>query len=138
MKLKIPPALQDEMIKHSKKKYPFEACGFVVGCENRPRKFIPAQNEEKSEDRYRVDPQDLLDLFERLEKTGEKLWGIFHSHPKSPAFPSSLDIEQAYYPQSFYLILSLQNCRKPSLRAFSIKEGKVEEVEIIVRGDKDY
>ena len=57
------------------------------------------------------------------------LMGIYHSHPSGNNEPSSRDIERAYYPDVAYFIVSAQTDQKP-VRAFSIREGQVTEVEI--------
>src|SRR5690606_42117691 len=68
-----------------------------------------------------------------LDREGADLVGIFDSHPATPAYPSSTDIRLAYYPDAFYIICSLQNPRRPVIRAFRIRNGTVKEepIEII-------
>ena len=61
------------------------------------------------------------------------LWGIVHSHVKSPAVPSPTDIGLAFYPESLYLLVSLADDQAdpatgdPSLRAWRITGGVVHE-----------
>jgi proteasome lid subunit RPN8/RPN11 len=55
--------------------------------------------------------------------------GIFHSHPAGPPVPSPTDIAEAAYPDSVYVVISLQTL-PPSVRAFTIVEGQVTEVQI--------
>jgi proteasome lid subunit RPN8/RPN11 len=52
---------------------------------------------------------------------------IYHSHPHSPARPSGVDINLAYYPDAVYIIVSLMDAAKPVMKGFLIKDGRVEE-----------
>jgi len=60
-----------------------------------------------------------------------KLIGIYHSHPNHPCYPSGLDISQAFYPDTFFLIISLKDMTAFQLKAFKMCEGKIEEETII-------
>ena len=68
-----------------------------------------------------------------IEDDGEELVGIYHSHTKSEAYPSQTDINLAEnWPDPLYLICSLENSDEPVVRAFAIRDGAVEEVELDV------
>lgn len=84
---------------------------------------------------YFIDPREQLRVFKDLRGRGLAPLAIYHSHTGSPAYPSSRDIELAFYPESFYVIVSLQDKDQPQLRAFRIVEGKIEESEI--KGTED-
>jgi proteasome lid subunit RPN8/RPN11 len=66
----------------------------------------------------------------RIRETGQSLLGIYHSHPRTPAYPSPADVEMAFYPEAAYFIISLE----PSvdLRAFRIDRERIETVDIRV------
>jgi proteasome lid subunit RPN8/RPN11 len=57
--------------------------------------------------------------------------GIFHSHPAGPSAPSPADIVEAAYPDSIYVVISLQTT-PPSVRAFTIVDAQVSEVPIVI------
>jgi proteasome lid subunit RPN8/RPN11 len=59
--------------------------------------------------------------------------GIYHSHTESEAYPSGRDLELAFYPDAYYIIISLKDKKNPSIRAFRIVEGKISEEEIITK-----
>jgi proteasome lid subunit RPN8/RPN11 len=115
------------MLAHALAEAPLEACGIVVGRDGRPLRFVPTANAAASPVRYEIAPRDLLRVTLAVEAAGESIWGIFHSHPTSAAYPSATDIRLAFYPESLYLIASLLD---RSLRAFRIVEGRVSEVEL--------
>ena len=55
-----------------------------------------------------------------MDESGEELAAIYHSHTKSPAYPSQTDINLAAYPGVVYLIVSLAEGEEP-LRGFEIE-----------------
>lgn len=67
--------------------------------------------------RYLMDPAEQIAAMKSMRDRGETLSAIFHSHTDAPAQPSSTDRELAYYPDTIYLILSLQS-NPPELNAF--------------------
>ncbi len=64
-----------------------------------------------------------------IDDADEMVWGIVHSHVMSPALPSDTDVGLAAYPDALYLICSLAN-EEPQVRAWSIQDGSVAEVEL--------
>jgi [CysO sulfur-carrier protein]-S-L-cysteine hydrolase len=126
-------AVIDEIIAHSREDAPDECCGLIGGREGELRTVHRARNAEASPLRYSVHPSDQLRIMERIEASGEDLVGIYHSHTRSPAYPSQTDINLAEgWPDPAYLICSLVDPGAPEVRAFAIREGRVEEVELAV------
>jgi proteasome lid subunit RPN8/RPN11 len=80
--------------------------------------------------RYAVHPDDLYRVTVATDDAGEVIWGIVHSHVRSPAVPSPTDIGLALYPDALYLLLSLAD--EPPLRAWRIVDGAVHEVALEV------
>jgi proteasome lid subunit RPN8/RPN11 len=69
---------------------------------------------------------------QEMDDEGWDLVGIFHSHTFTEAYPSKTDVELAAYPDATYLILTLMDPEAPRLRAFSIKEGEVSELDVVI------
>ena len=130
--IQIPESVYQEMIDHAKKSYPQEACGFVAGKDGLASYFIPMENIDRSSVTYSMNPKEQLHAFKRMEKDQKDLLGIFHSHVASPAEPSRKDKELAFYPDVSYLIVSMSDMDKPSLRSFKITEGEIKEEEIVL------
>jgi [CysO sulfur-carrier protein]-S-L-cysteine hydrolase len=126
-------AQRDEIVAHAREDYPNECVGLLLGKENRAERLLRMENVEHSPLNYRVDPRELLRIFDEMDELGLELVGIYHSHTHSPARPSRTDIALAGYPDAHYLIVSLQDQERPDLRAFSIVDGVVEEQEVMVR-----
>ena len=77
--------------------FPNECCGFLYGYEDNTRNITFSQPVENVEDgdqhrRFAISPEQYLDA-ERFALTqGLTLLGVYHSHPKHPAFPSSTTV----------------------------------------------
>ena len=130
----LPLPLWRQMIDQARAESPYEACGLVAGdAAGRALRYHPMRNAAGRLDWFEPDPMELLRLTMAIEGAAETVWGIYHSHPRSPARPSESDVEAAGYPDSLYLISSLQDGPHPVLRAFRIQEGQVTEVPLRLR-----
>ena len=118
-----------QMRSHLDSHLPEEACGILAGTNNLVLSVLPLTNSLHSATGYRIDPQEQFNAFQWMEENGQELLAIFHSHPLGPETPSLTDIEQAYYPESAYLIWSRSGgvwiCR-----AYRIIEGQAYEVSL--------
>ena len=108
--------------------YPLEGCGLLAGRAGRVERVYPVDNALHSPFEYEMDPRQQLQAMLDLEDAGWELLAIYHSHPHGPPDPSATDVARAYYPEALHVIVSLANHERPSVRAFSISGGQVEEV----------
>ena len=123
-------ALIKEMINHVVAHAPEEACGLVGGRGGRAAQLYPVENVLHSPVAYEMEPRQQVRAMLDMEAAGEALLAIYHSHPHGPAWPSSTDRRQAYYPDTAYIIISLADPERPSLRAFMLREGLATEVAV--------
>ncbi len=121
-----------EMVEHGLREFPNEACGLLAARDGVPISFLPMKNADASPVTYRLDPKEQLKVFDRMDAEGLELWGIFHTHTHSDAYPSETDQRLAFYPEARYLVMSLSNRENPVLRAFRMSEGEIEEEELSV------
>jgi proteasome lid subunit RPN8/RPN11 len=125
--LSLPAALIEEMIAHAREDAPNECCGIIAGEDGRATKLYRAKNAEASPYRYSVDPQDLFRIHRECEQNGWDFLVIYHSHVASEAYPSATDVRLAFWPEAYYVLVSLEKPEAPVVRAFRIVEGEVEE-----------
>jgi proteasome lid subunit RPN8/RPN11 len=130
-------ALRDELVAWARAGHPNEAWGIIAGTAlfsegGRPLRFHPMTNAASSPYRYRDDPAEHVRVMLALDDAGEAVWGIFHSHVRSPAEPSPTDIGLAFYPDALYLICSLADMTHPVARAWSIRDGRADEVALTI------
>ncbi len=128
--LTLPQELIDEMIAHAREDAPNECCGIIAGRDGHAVKLFRAKNAEASPYRYSVDPQDLFRIYRECEENGWEFLVIYHSHTASEAHPSGTDVRLAFWPGTFYVLVSLMQPDQPVVRAFRIEEGQVTEEEL--------
>jgi proteasome lid subunit RPN8/RPN11 len=135
----LPADIRVAIVAQALAEMPDEACGLIVG--NRPAadggralRYEPTRNKAASPYRYEVDPADLYRVSVAADDADQVIWGIVHSHVRSPAVPSPTDIGLALYPDALYLLVSLDDREadaangERSLRAWRIVDGQVHEV----------
>ena len=107
-----------------------EACGIVAGIEETSCAVFTVTNILHSQVRFRMAPEEQLDVFNQIEDQDLQLLAIYHTHLKGPDRPSPIDIAEAYYPELINLIWSNitgeWNCR-----GFLIDEGQVTPVPVV-------
>lgn len=130
--LEIDRGFFDEMVEHGLAEFPNEACGLLAGKEGRPVKLFRMTNRDASPVTYRLDPKEQLQAFDEIDDEGWELLAIFHTHTHSDAVPSETDRKQAFYPEAYYLVMSLTDRANPELRAYRIDDGEVAEAELVV------
>jgi len=108
----LPADVREGIVARAREGTPEEVCG-VLGGEfdadwSHVRSSYHAANAaEEPRTRYRLDPEEALEIFERLEADGEGIVGFYHSHPRGPAEPSETDLEAATWPDRSYVIVSV-------------------------------
>jgi proteasome lid subunit RPN8/RPN11 len=139
----LPAAIRDAIVLHAREAVPNEACGIIVG--DRPAgeggaatRWVPLRNPLASPYRYSIDPDDLLRLTVETDDADEVFWAIVHSHVASPARPSPTDLRESHYPDSLYVLVSVDpgeadpSTGAASVRAWRIVDGGVHEVALTI------
>ncbi|HXF83746.1 MAG TPA: pyridoxal-phosphate dependent enzyme [bacterium] len=120
------------MLAQARREAPNECCGLLLGRGSRAERVLPGTNIDRSPVTYNMDPQELYQAHRLMEAEGLDLVAIYHSHPRTRAYPSSTDVAKATYPDATYVIISLQDAAVPDVRAFRIVGGQVREGIVIV------
>lgn len=121
------------MLDHLQAVYPREGCGLLAGGllagqEERARHLYAIENIRQSPTRFEMDPLQQVKAMLDMEARGWSLLAIYHSHPQGPETPSATDVARAYYPETVQLIVSLRHRTQPVVRAFTIVDGRVDEI----------
>jgi proteasome lid subunit RPN8/RPN11 len=130
--MNISRALLDEVVAHALEDPGNEVCG-VVAVEEDGRKaatrVLRARNVHASPMKFEIDPQELLALYNAIEDGGEALGAIYHSHVRSPPYPSQTDVNfAANWPGVEWIIVGLAGEGGPEVRSYLIADGAIEEV----------
>jgi [CysO sulfur-carrier protein]-S-L-cysteine hydrolase len=131
--MKISQQLIDEMVAHAREDLPNECCGLVGGRDGEATTVYPMRNEFASPLRYKFDSQDNFRVNREIDDAGEEVVGIYHSHTRSPAYPSQTDVNEAQvWPEPVYLIVSLEDSENPVVKGFSLRDKKIADVDLDV------
>jgi proteasome lid subunit RPN8/RPN11 len=130
--LTIAPGLYSKIVAHARADDPDEACGVIAGPagSDRPERFIPMQNAERSPTFYRFDSMEQFRVWRDMDERGEEPIVIYHSHTATEAYPSRTDIAYASEPGAHYVLVSTRDPEKPEFRSFRIAGGVVTEEEV--------
>jgi len=130
--VRIRAEILKEMLAHARREPHLECCGLLAGRDGVINAIFPATNALASAKVYEIAPQELFQLFRAIREQGLTHLGQYHSHLSTENIPSPTDIEQAGYPDQAYFIVSLLPVVPKPVRAFSIREAVVHEIEILV------
>lgn len=125
----MPPEMRQAIIAHARDEAPRECCGIISGKDGHPVQIYRARNVAEGNSFYELDPAQLIEFeFEIMPANGTEIIAIYHSHPVSPAYPSSTDVQLAFWTEAVYLICSLADPDRPDVRGFRIRDGNITEV----------
>ena len=130
--LTLPRSYVEAMIRHARAFVPQECCGLIAGQEGRAVKRYELRNDDPSVLRYTANAQDQLAAMREMWDHDWDLLAIYHSHTHTQAYPSATDVRLAFYPDAYYVIVSLQEPDRPVVRAFRIVDGAIAEHELRV------
>jgi [CysO sulfur-carrier protein]-S-L-cysteine hydrolase len=128
--LRIPRALYDELIAHALEEAPNECVGMVGARDGEAVEVHRAVNKAASPLRYEIDGMEQYRLQTAIEDAGLDLGAIYHSHTRSDPYPSQTDVNLAFYPESLYVIVGVQDRDDPVVRAYTIVDGQIAEAEL--------
>ncbi len=130
--LRLSEEHREAIYQHARDETPRECCGVIAGKgDGTLTTFHRLTNVAEGNRLYLIDDTELYLLTRELTERDEDPVVIYHSHPETPAYPSQTDVANAFYPDSYYVICSLERPDEPYLRAFTIVDGEIGEVEVL-------
>ena len=130
--MRIPRELYEQMIAHAREEAPNECCGMVGSSDGRAVHVYRAVNAESSPLRFRIDPEEQLELHNEIEEAGLELGAIYHSHTRTEPRPSQTDINFAkLWPGVLWIIVGLAG-EQAEVRTWRIDDGRVSDAELVV------
>src|SRR5919197_4326794 len=119
----------NNLVSLAKNTLPNESCailaGKTTGKDIHIINSIPMRNSDSSKVTFSMDPQQLIDIYQEVEKQNMHVVGIFHSHPAEP-MPSPIDKKFMEINPVVWIIYSTITHRS---RAY-IFEEKIKEVQM--------
>lgn len=130
--LRLPVAFRDEIVAHAHEEAPRECCGVIAGKSGTATRLYRITNTEPGNRLYMMDDEELFRTLKEIDEREEDVLVIYHSHPETVAYPSITDVAMAFYPDSSYVICSLEHPHDPVLRAFTIRDEVITETGIVI------
>lgn len=123
----------DQILDQAKKGYPKEVCGIIAGKDGVTAKIYEMKNiAETPETFYFMESEEQFKVLKDMRNSGMEMLGIYHSHPVSRAYPSDEDCRMCFYPDVFYMIVSLKNFKEPEIGIFKVNGNKITEERVAI------
>ncbi len=121
--MKLGHTMLNQMKQHLEQTYPYEGCGVMLGKDNTATEIYRGTNirQERQEDRFVLDPADIVQAEKYAKKRGIDVLGFYHSHPDHPARPSATDLESAWE-SYYYIIVSIEKGKMGTIGLFRLSE----------------
>ena len=118
----LPRDVFKAMLAHVQAGYPNEACGVLAGADGRVVRHYPATNASDTPETFsEIGSRELLRIAQEIDDNDWTFFAYYHSHPRTPAYPSPRDINLSQgWPGTLYIIFSLRNQGQPEMRVFTI------------------
>jgi proteasome lid subunit RPN8/RPN11 len=128
----LDPSLYEQLRRHGEETYPHECCGVLLGRFQDDDRVVsevaPAGNtrEDRPQDRYHIDPRELVRIQRQGHERGLDIVGFYHSHPDHPARWSQTDLAEAHWIGCSYVITAVEHGKAARTNAFLLA-GTAEE-----------
>ena len=119
----IPAQTRDMLRDHARRQSPNESCAMLFGRNNTVSDVFLARNIKESPVRFEISAEETLDGYEAARKRGTEVIGIFHSHPRSEAYPSETD---ATYMEINPVTWVIYSGTEDHFRAYRLEPGVIE------------
>lgn len=131
--LSLPRPLVNRLLTHAQKNPETEVCGLIANDPSGEKYYYPIDNiSEHPQTRFLMDGSQQIGAMKQMRDKQQELFAIVHSHPKSNALPSRLDIQDNEYKEVYYLIISLNTKGVLEMRAYMQQADTMQEVELVL------
>jgi len=124
--LKIGKTEFDEIRGHGEETYPHECCGVLLGQMREEERVVTSiarcgnTRTDSPQNRYHIDPRELVRIQRQGRERGEDIVGFYHSHPDHPARWSQTDLAEAHWLGCSYVITSVEKGRAAVTNSFEL------------------
>jgi proteasome lid subunit RPN8/RPN11 len=136
--MRVRRAALEAIMAHARRDAPRECCGLLVGNDQEVVEAVPCANVSADPLRqYEVSPAEHLALIRRCREQSEAgsagdVIGAYHSHPRTEAWPSPTDLEQACRDFLFIIAGPVDEQRDLAVRGYQLAGDPFEEVNLVV------
>jgi len=135
--LKLPQSAYDSLRRHGEETYPHECCGVLLGQMDGSARTVtstaPCGNTrtDSPQNRYNIDPRELVRIQREGRERGEDIVGFYHSHPDHPARWSQTDLADAHWFGCSYVITSVENGKAVLTNSFELTGNDEDDKRLI-------
>ena len=112
---------------HGEETYPHECCGVLLGqIDDSDAKTVTSiaragnTRVDSPQNRYHIDPKELIRIQREGRNRGEDIIGFYHSHPDHPARWSQTDLAEAHWFSCSYVITSVVKGKADRTNSFEL------------------
>ncbi len=142
--LKIGKTEFDEIRGHGEETYPHVCCGVLLGEMREDERVVTSiarcgnTRVDSPQNRYHIDPRELVRIQRQGRERGEDIVGFYHSHPDHPARWSQTDLAEAHWLGCSYVITSVEKGKAVVTNSFELtgsdeNDKKLADEKIVVQ-----
>jgi len=130
--LVLPRTLVNQILTHAQQHEHTESCGLISAADGIPAHYYAVKNiAPDPSTRFEMEPKQQIAAMKHMREHDEDLLAIVHSHPQSPPVPSTRDMQDAGYPDAYYIIVSLNTRGVLEMRAFKKADGDMHPIKLL-------
>jgi proteasome lid subunit RPN8/RPN11 len=125
--LKLTHTDYEALRRHGEETYPHECCGVLLGrVDDDNARIVSATarcgntRTDSPQNRYNIDPRELVRIQREGRDRGEDIVGFYHSHPDHPAQWSPTDLAEAHWFGCSYVITSVEKGKAVLTNSFEL------------------
>jgi proteasome lid subunit RPN8/RPN11 len=124
--LKIGSKEYDALRQHGEETYPHECCGVLLGQMREDERVVISiarcgnMRTDSPQNRYHIDPRELVRIQRQGRERGEDIIGFYHSHPDHPPLWSSTDLAEAHWFGCSYVITGVEKGKAAVTNSFEL------------------
>jgi proteasome lid subunit RPN8/RPN11 len=123
---------------HGEETYPHECCGVLLGRVDEGSVRIVTSTArcgntrtDSPQNRYNIDPRELVRIQREGRDRGEDIVGFYHSHPDHPARWSRTDFDEAHWIGCSYVITSVEQGKAAITNSFELAGAEENDKQLI-------
>jgi len=124
--------------RHGEETYPHECCGILLGSFAGEGARIVSSTArcgntrtDSPQNRYNIDPRELVRIQREGRERGEDIVGFYHSHPDHPARWSATDFDEAHWIGCSYVITSVEQGTAAITNSFELTGREEEDKQLV-------
>ena len=134
----LPQSVHATLRQHGEETYPHECCGVLLGRfeddgARTVTRAVRCRNtrNDSPQNRYHIDPKELIGIQREGRQRGEDIVGFYHSHPNHPAHWSQTDLAEAHWIGCSYVITSVEKGRATVTNSFELAGSDEAEKKLV-------